>query len=156
MPLSLMIKWNLETQGFRCNAPEFTKIEPWVRLNPAICFTIASIGLILGSPTAFFILAGIAAIGALFPYGIGDLLYNYGIRHLLGMPPLPRTPPPRRFACVVGTLWSLAIALAFMGGYPVLAYVLGIVFLLVALPMATIHFCIASLIYQKVLKLYRA
>lgn len=150
MNLSPRIQKNLETQGFKCDIAGFDQIEPWLRFNPTICFLIALSGLILGSPTVFFILAGVAFIGALFPHGAGDLIYNHGLRQFLGTPPLAPNPAPRRFACLVGTVWSLAIGWAFLTGYTVLAYILGIILLLVIIPMITVHFCIASVIYQKV------
>ena len=151
MPLSLLHRKNLETQGFRCSEEGFGRAAGWLRLNPAICIALMAIGLALQSSTIFFILAGVAALGFLLPNSLGDYIYLFVIRPIAKTPPLPPTPPPRRFACGVGMAWALAIAFSFMAGAVTLALVLGIVFLLVALPMATVHFCIASVIYQKLI-----
>jgi len=149
MALAAGIKRNLEVQGFRCDALQFELVEPWLRFNPAICFLVAVLGLSFASPSIFFWLAAFAAFGVISPHSLGDLIYNRAIRFLTKTPPLPPNPPPRRFACFIGSTWSIAVALAFLFGYSFLAYALGIVFLLVVIPMIFWHYCIASLIYQK-------
>ncbi len=151
MALSPFHRKNLETQGFQCAEESFGRAAGWLRLNPAICITLIAIGLVLQSSALFFILAGIAAFGLLAPNSLGDYIYLYLIRPLARAPSLPPTPPPRRFACLVGTLWALLVAFSFTAGWTALAASLGIVFILVALPMATVHFCIASVIYQKLI-----
>lgn len=151
MPLSHRIKNNLEVQGFKCDSPQFETIEPWLRFNPSLCFIVAALGLYFASAMTFLAFAAIAAVGAIFPHAIGDLLYNYGIRYLTKTSSLPPNPPPRRFACFVGMMWGLAIALAFIYGYTFLAYALGVILLLVIIPMVVLHWCVASLMYQKVI-----
>lgn len=151
MILSQLVERNLEVQGFKCDAPQFGVVEPWLRLNPLICFIIAVLGLYFASAETFFVLAAFGAVGALFPHAMGDIIYNYGIRYVTKTPPFPSNPPPRRFACFVGTMWGLAIAFAFMYGYAFLAYVLGAILLLVIIPMVVWHWCIASLMYQKII-----
>lgn len=151
MSLSYRAKNNLEIQGFRCDASQFEAIELWLRFNPVICFFIAAFGLYYASPATFFALSLIAAVGVIFPHAVGDSIYNYGIRFFTGGPSLPPNPPPRRFACFVGMAWSGAIAFAFTYGYVLIAYVLGAIFLMVIIPMVVWHYCIASLIYQKII-----
>lgn len=149
MSFSISIKKNLEMQGFQCDTPHFSKVEPWLRFNPIICFVIVVLGLWLASSTTFFVIAAIAAFGTLFPHTVGDLIYNYGVRFFTETPLLPKNPPPRRFACFFGMVWSLAIAFSFLFAYIILGYILGIILLLVIIPMILWHYCIASLIYQK-------
>ena len=151
MALSPFNRKNLETQGFQCSGESFGKAAGWLRLNPAICIALIAVGLVLQSSTLFFILAGIAAFSLFAPNSLGDYIYLYLIRPITRTPSLPPTPPPRRFACLVGALWALAVAFSLMAGWTALAAFLGIVFILVAFPMATIHFCIASVIYQKLI-----
>ena len=151
MPLSYQAKKNLEVQGFKCDAPQFEAIEPWLRFNPMICFFIVAFGLYFASAMTFFVLTIFASIGAFFPHATGDIIYNYGLRFLTKTLPLPPNPPPRRFACFVGMVWSGAIAFAFTYEYVLIAYGLGIIFLMVIIPMIAWHYCIASLIYQKII-----
>lgn len=151
MSFSPLYRDNLETQGFRCSEENFSAIAGWLRLNPAICIMLIMIGLILQSAAVFFILAAVAFLGLILPHSPGDYIYLYLVRPITKSASLPRTPPPRRFACLIGTLWALAAALSFMVGAPMLATALAIVFILVAFPMATIHLCVASVIYQKLI-----
>lgn len=144
------IRKNLETQGFLCDAPQFDAVEPWLRLNPAFCFSIAATGIYFGSATIFFVLAAWAAIGVFFPHAPADVIYNYGIRFFTKTPSLQKNPPPRRFACFVGMVWSILIALAFIYGFALAAYILGIIFFFVVIPMIVWHYCIASVIFQKI------
>lgn len=146
------IRKNLETRGFLCDTPQFGAIEPWLRLNPAFCFSIAVAGMYFESAIIFFILSVWAAAGAFFPHAPGDIVYNYGIRFFIKTPPLPKNPPPRRFACFVGMVWSIAIALAFIYGYALAANILGVILLLVIIPMIVWHYCIASVIFQKIFR----
>ena len=38
-----------------------------------------------------------------------DLLWNYGVRHVVGGPALPPNPTRRRHAFKIGTVWLLAV-----------------------------------------------
>lgn len=142
---------NLTIQGFVCNSASFDRIEPWLRLNPAICLAFAVIGFAYSSYQVFLLMAAFAAVGAIFPHALGDVIYNTLIRHFTKTPALPPNPPPRRFACFVGFLWTLTIVWAFYMTYTTLASVLAIVLIIVIIPMVSIHFCIASEIYQMVI-----
>ena len=151
MYLSPKFRRNLEVQGFACSTTGFKAIEPWLRLNPSACLILAVVGLAFKSPTVFLVMAAFAAFGAIFKHAPLDLVYNYGIRYLTHTPSLPVNPPPRRFACFIGFLWSLTIAWAFFTGSMTLAYTLAIVLILVIIPMVAIHYCVASEIYQKII-----
>jgi len=151
MPIGSRIQKNLEMQGFQCGTPQFDAVEPWLRLSPLVCFAIVAYGLYSASATVFFALAVFVAIGAVTRHAGADYIYNFGIRFLTKTPALPPNPPPRRFACVVGTFWSFGIALAFLYGHAALAYALGIAMLFVITPMILRHFCVASLIFQKLI-----
>mgnify|MGYP001593304892 CR=1 FL=1 len=141
-------KRNLTTQGFLCVEPGFERVAPWLRLNPVICLSMAVTALAFGSAALFFVLAGFAAWGAFAKNSPGDMLYNIVIRRWLLTPPIPPSPAPRRFACFVGTMWSLATGLLLIFNYTLAAYALGLAFIAVVIPMVAAHFCIASLIYQ--------
>jgi hypothetical protein len=60
-----------------------------LRLSPAICMVWTAVGTALASPTILWALAPFAALGAILPGYPFDVLYNYGLRHLLGTPRLP-------------------------------------------------------------------
>jgi len=155
MRLSQKIIRNLTIQGFDCNTINFEKIEPWLRFNPAICLAVVSISLIFSSPVIFFTLVAVNSIRAFSRHAAGDIIYNYIIRRFTETPPLPPNPAPRRFACFIGMAWSAAIGLLFVFNYFFTAFILGIIFIIVVIPMVFFHFCVASEIYQKIIGRYR-
>ncbi len=148
MPLSPATRKRLETQGFLCDSPGFAQLEPWLRLTPSICTALMGLGTALALAPLLWALVPIALLGAVFPRHPFDLLYNLGLRHITGTPPLPRNGAPRRFACGVAAVWLTATASAFQSGAAWPGYLLGGVLTAVALLVSVTHFCIPSIIYQ--------
>jgi hypothetical protein len=135
----------LEAQGFvGLDDRTLADVGSWLRLSPAICMIWAAIGTGLASPEILWSLMPFAALGALFSGHPFDALYNHGVRHWLGTQRLPRYGAPRRFACVVATVWLAAAGLAFYLGSTVLGYVLGGLLTLAALVPVVTDFCIPS------------
>ena len=117
MALSPVIRSRLETQGFvGLTDTTLAEVEPWLRLSPALCTVLVGVGTVLPSPTMLWVMAVIAVMGALLPFHPFDVIYNAGIRFLVGTGPLPRNGAPRRFACGLATVWLVATALAFGSG----------------------------------------
>jgi hypothetical protein len=108
---------NIQAQGF-CGLDDETcsQINYPLRLSPAICMVWAAIGTALASPTILWALAPFAALGAILPGHPFDVLYNHGLRHLLGTPVLPRYVARRRFACALATTMIIAAAWGFQVG----------------------------------------
>jgi hypothetical protein len=120
------VRERIQAQGF-CGLDDATyaQINYPLRLSPAICMVWAAAGTALASPTILWALAPFAALGAVLPGHPFDVLYNYGLRHLLGTPALPRYGFRRRFACAAATTMVIAAAWSFQAGVPVLGYVVG-------------------------------
>jgi hypothetical protein len=135
----------IEAQGYLgLNDVTLAKVGPWLRLSPAICMTWVAIATFYESATALLVLIPFAALGAILPWHPFDAIYNYGIRHLLGTPLLPRSKAPRKFACKVAVVWLIATSWAFYGGATLLGYILGSsLAFAAAVPMFT-DFCIPS------------
>lgn len=104
------------------------------------------------TPVLLAALVPFAALGALLPMHPFDLLYNRVIRRLTGTDPLPRSGAPRRFACVVATVWLPATAVAFRTGATLAGYVLGGLFVAVSGLVVTTHICIPSMVYRAVFR----
>src|SRR5438046_6540271 len=121
--LSPVTRRRLEAQGF-VGLDDVTLAEagPWLRLAPAICAAWAALGTALGSPALIWALMPFAALGAVLRGHPFEVIYNYGIRHLLGTRRLPRYNAPRRFACAVATVWLGATGLALYAGATLLGY----------------------------------
>ena len=123
------------------------EVGPWLRLAPGLCAAWAAVGTALASPLVLWALVPFAALGAFLPNHPFDVVYNHGLRHLLGTRPLPRSRAPRRFACAVATVWLTPTGLAFFAGATTVGYVLGAAFVLAALVPTLTDFCIPSFFY---------
>lgn len=150
MPALAVVRRRIEAQGFRgLDDAALAEIGPWLRWSPALCAVLMATGTILASPPVLWALAAIALLGAVLPFHPFDVLYNQGVRHLTGTRPLPHHGPQRRFACGMAAAWLAGTGLAFQEGAAVLGYVLGGTLTFVAAIIAVTHFCIPSLVYNK-------
>lgn len=119
-----------------------------LRFAPALCFTGIALGVALASPVLLLAMAATAfAGGFLMPKHPFDYLYDATLGLLLGGPSVPPSPAPRRFACQLATPWIAAIAVAFLTGATVLAWVLAVPLLVAAATVTTTNWCLPSLIY---------
>jgi hypothetical protein len=135
-------------QGFTGLSDEtLAEVGPWLRLAPAICMVWTAVATAITSPAMVWMLAPLAALGAMLPWHPFDLIYNHGIRHFTGTQALPRYRAPRRFACLVATVWLALAGWAFYIGATMTGYALGFSLALAALAPVTTDFCIPSFIY---------
>jgi hypothetical protein len=140
---------NIEAQGF-CGLDDktYTQINYPLRMSPAICMTWAAVGTALASPTILWALAPFAALGAILPGHPFDVLYNYGLRHLLGTPALPRYGVRRHFACALATIMVVAAAGGFQAGMPMVGYIVGWSLVAAAFVNVSTGFCVPSFIVR--------
>jgi hypothetical protein len=144
------LRCRVEAQGFRgLDDAALAEIGPWLRWSPALCAVVMAAGTILASPPVLWALAVIALLGAVFPAHPFDLLYNTVARHLTGTRPLPRHGPQRRFACGLAAAWLAGTGLAFDLEAMTAGYVLGGTLTAVAALVGATHFCIPSLVYNR-------
>jgi hypothetical protein len=119
-----------------------------IRFTPAVCTGLIIAGLAMRSPAWLGGIAAIALIGGLFPSGHPiDLVYNHGVRHLVGGDKLPPNPPPRRFACFVALFVVGGAALAFATGHAMVAYALGGLMVAAGVTVTLTNWCLASWMY---------
>ncbi len=106
------VRERVEAQGFLgLEDGQVCRINYWLRLSPAICMMWAVVGTAMQSATVLRAMVPFAVLGALLPGHPFDLLYNSsGLRVLVGGPPLPRYPFPRRFACLLATCMLIGAA----------------------------------------------
>ena len=139
----------LAMQGY-VGVPEAAKrqLALAIRFTPAVCTGIIIAGLALHSAAWLAGIAAIALIGGLFPSGHPiDLLYNHGVRHLVGGDKLPPNPAPRRFACFIATLLLTGAAVGFATGHPTVAYVLAGFMVAAGVTVTLTNWCLASWMY---------
>ena len=100
---------------------------------------------------------GLAAIGILpfwFPaWHPFDRLYNHLLRPLWHGVVLPPNPLQRRIACLMGGLMNIGVAVSFQAGSVPAAYGFGIVLIILQLIVITTHFCVASWMYEGLMKM---
>lgn len=147
--LSAKVRDNIRAQGF-CGLTDetYAQLNYPLRIAPAICMVWAAVGTALESPAILWTLAPFAALGALFPSHPFDVLYNHGLRHLLGTPALPRYGFRRRFACALATAMLVAAAWGFQAGMPTIGAVLGWSLVAAAFVNVSTGFCIPSFIVR--------
>ena len=143
------VRERIRAQGF-CGLDDKTcaQLNYPLRLAPAICMAWAAVGTALASPTILWALVPFAALGAILPGHPFDVLYNYGLRHLFGTPPLPRYGARRRFACALATIMLVAAAWGFQAGMPMVGYVFGWSLVAAASVNVITGFCIPSFIVR--------
>lgn len=157
MPELTAVRRRLEAQGFvGLDDAALRELAPWLRWSPVICTVVMAIGVALPSPTLLWTLAAIAALGAALPFHPFDLLFNHGVRHLVGTRPLPHQGPQRRFACAIATLWLIATGWAFAAGLDAWGYALGVALVAVAALVSLTHICIPSMIFNALFGARRA
>jgi hypothetical protein len=119
-----------------------------IRFTPAVCTGLIVAGLAMRSPAWLAGITAIALIGGLLPSGHPiDLVYNHGVRHLVGGERLPPNPAPRRFACLVALLLLGGAAIGFATGHPTVGYVLGGFMVAAGVTVTLTNWCLASWMY---------
>ena len=144
------MRCNLSMQGYETlTDAERRELGQALRLSPALCLIGMTLGVVLESPAILLGMAATAVLGgfvtAKHPF---DVIWDHGLRRLSGGPPLPPTPPPRRFACQLASAWLVALAAAYLAGADTVGLVLGVPLLLVAAVVTATNWCVPSLIYS--------
>lgn len=149
--LAAFTSTNLDHQGFGDLDEESKSRYRWpLRFTPGVGVTLVGIGLALQSPIWLGSMALVALSGALLPGGmLIDLIYNLGVRRLLGAPALPSTPKPRQFSYLLSTLLLAGSALSFFSGLPVLGWILGGMVVFGGAILTTTLWCLGSWLYRQ-------
>jgi len=135
---------NLAVQGYRLSPHESRALRLGLRFPTALCLALVVAGLALQSAVLILALVPIGAVAGWTKRHPFDLLWNYGLRRLMGAPSLPPNPTPRRHAFKLATVWLLAVGVLFAVGQPTMALVLGGVLAAVCGLVTVTHFCVPS------------
>ena len=135
---------NLVAQGYCLTAEQSHDLRWGLRFPTALCLALGVIGLLLESAAVILALVPIGAVAGWTPRHPFDLIWNHGLRHLTGSPPLPPNPTPRRHAFKLATVWLLAVGMLFAAGQATAALVLGGTLIAVCGLVTTTNFCIPS------------
>jgi len=144
MGLARWMEANLVTQGYCLAGDEARGLRLGLRFSTALCFVLVVVAVVLGS---WPLLLGLSAVGLLAgftPRHPFDLLWNHGVRHLIGGPERPQNPTRRHHAFKVGTALLLTLAGLFAAGADTAALVLGILLLTACASVTVANFCVPS------------
>lgn len=148
MPTMGRIDSRLTMQGFACDAdPRIVAGARWLRFTPALSTLCIVTGTALRSPAVLWSFAAIAAVGAA-GWSFFDGLFNGIVRRLVGAPPLPPNPVPRRFAMGVAAAWSAGVGALFAAGSTWAGVIAGGALALAGAIVVTTHFCLGSWLYR--------
>lgn len=138
----------VEMQGFvGLDDATVRHLDYALRVSPVICLSLTAVATALESVTLLWLLLPFALGGAILHNHPFDILYSQVIRHLTGGPVIPRYPMPRRFACMLASIWITAEVLCFSYGMPLAGHFLGWSLVATAsIPVIT-GFCVPSFIY---------
>lgn len=150
--LSAFTRHNLDEQGFGSLDDAAKSAYAWpLRFTPGVSITLIAVGLALQSPIVVGAMALIGLSGVVFPNAmLIDCLYNFGVRHLFGAPPLPATPMPRRFSYAISTVLLTGSALSFYYGFPAWGFFLGGVVCAAGAILTTTLWCLGSWGYRRI------
>ena len=139
------IRRRLEVQGFLgLTDDELKAIGPWMRFTPLLNLVFTVLGTTFGSIPILLGLTILMVAGALMPMHPFDALYNGLVRPITRTQPLPKSGVRRRIVFVVGAIWLLLTAGAFLIGKLEAGYILGGLMAVFITPLAIIHFCVLS------------
>ncbi len=135
---------NLAVQGYCLTAEQSRALRWGLRFPTAFCLALVLTGLALQSAVIVLALVPIGAVAGWTARHPFDLIWNHGLRHLSGAPPLPPNATPRRHAFKLATVWLLAVGLLLAFGLETAALVLGGVLAGVCALVTATNFCIPS------------
>jgi hypothetical protein len=135
---------NLSTQGYSLTDAERRRFAVGLRFPTALCLALVVTALAFESAGMLLVLSGIGLVAGFTRRHPFDYLWNGGVRHVLGAPPLPPNPRRRRHAFKLATLWLLAVAALFGAGQDTAALALGGVLVAVCGLVTVTNFCIPS------------
>ena len=135
---------NLNVQGYCLSAEESRALRWGLRFPTALCLALVIVGLALQSAVLILALVPIGAIAGWSARHPFDLIWNHGLRHVVGAPELPPNPTPRRHSFKLATVWLLAVGLLFAFGAETAGFVLGGILVGVCGLVTLTNFCVPS------------
>ena len=147
--ISTTARERIQAQGF-CGLSDATyaQINYPLRLSPAIVMVWVAVGTVLASAQILWALVPFAALGAILTGHPFDVLYNHGLRYLLGSPVLPRYGARRRFGFAMATTMIVAAAWGFQAGVPLLGYIVGSSIVASACVQVMTGFCVPAFLVR--------
>jgi rhodanese-related sulfurtransferase len=145
---------SLVQQGYHYSPAELRELSWGLRFTPAVCMALAVYGLATQQAWVHFALAALGILPFWTPaWHPFDRLYNHLLRPLWKGVALPPNPLPRRIACLMGGAMNIGVGVGFTLGNLPLAYAFGAVLVVLQLVVISTHFCVASWLFEGLLRL---
>jgi uncharacterized membrane protein len=135
---------NLSTQGYCLSDAERRELSVGLRFSTGLCLALVIVALALESPVMVFALSVIGVIAGFSARHPFDHLWNYGVRHLVGGPPLPPNPTRRRHAFKVATAWLVVVGGLLAAGATIVALALGGLLVAACATVTATNLCLPS------------
>ncbi|MTI28775.1 DUF4395 family protein [Fulvivirga kasyanovii] len=141
----------LMQQGYSsCSLEELSALNYHVRLMPAFCLFMVTVGLVFNEPSIHFFLAALGFAGFISKqYHPVDAAYNRITRRPSNKKLPAINPLPRRYASLMGATFNLATGLLLYNGLYSAALFSGGILIALQLTVIFTHFCLASWLYEK-------
>jgi hypothetical protein len=135
---------NLTTQG--CCLSDGERRELWLglRFSTGVCLTLVVVALALESPVMLFELSCVGVTAGLSARHPFDHLWNHGVRHLVGGPPLPPNPTRRHHAFKIATAWLVVVGGLLAAGATIVALALGGLLVAACATVTATNLCLPS------------
>lgn len=147
---------NLAVQGYCLGRPEASELRVGLRFSTGLCLPLVVTGLALESAPLLFALAVVAAMAGFTPRHPFDLVWNHGVRHLIGGAEVPANPARRRHAFKVGAAWLSALGVLFAVGQDAVGLGLGLALVAACGLVTATNFCVPSTVLALLERRFRA
>ena len=143
----------LRAQGYLSQSDEeLSNLAFGNRFAYRACVTILIFGVALANIPLLAIMMFIAFMGVVLPNHPFDYVYNHLLSKRMKKPQLPPRSAQLKFACMLATPWIGVIIYLFHNDMLLAGYIVGSMLIGTALLVATIDFCIPSVIYNALYK----
>ena len=113
-----------------------------------LCVSVLVIGVALQSIPVLATMMVIAFFGVVLPNHPFDYLYNGLLSKAMNKPKVPKRSVQLKFSCSLATVWIGGVIYLFYAEHVIAAYFLGGLLITVATLVASIDFCIPSIIFN--------
>ena len=141
---AVWMRSNLSTQGYCLSDTERRELSVGLRFSTGLCLALVIVALALESPVMVFALSVIGVIAGFSARHPFDHLWNHGVRHLVGGPPLPPNPTRRRHAFKVATAWLVVVGGLLAAGATIVALALGGLLVAACATVTATNLCLPS------------
>jgi hypothetical protein len=142
--LGAWMRDNLTAQGYCLTDDQRRQMSLGLRFSTGTCLLLVITALALESPAMIFALSGVGLVAGFSPRHPFDLVWQYGVRQVVGGPALPPNPTRRRHAFKIGTVWLLLVGGLLAAGETAAALALGGLLVAACATVTATNLCLPS------------